>query len=395
MMRPLRYCLAILSLLSATQVLADPADPVAVRRWPAGAISIETMWDLNLVIDTTGKASPELKATADQVVTFGEEIHHVLSRQPNADKVQWEPIAKGRKKQPNEVVVKSFRNEQAATGWAIQVMVDGISVLCVDIDSLPKDVTAAALSVTKQDVVIITANRLSTVNLPAAEPFLKAVSPVAVILNPILNSEKDGQTFMKMIADSRAATVSSHNTFAVAASSETKDSFQTHLLTDQPRAMPAELAALFERMETSCKASQKVFAELSINQMNWKPANGTHTPRWNTEHMMGRQLLFFSQIYGAIDPAIPALNLNPKQMPDDYQYAHQDWTGAEEARQMQRVSKFTRRFAYLMHDLNVNQRAPGSRWPSLKALLLQMERHYSEHTANTVKKFDLSDWPNE
>ena len=146
-------------------------------------------------------------------------------------------------------------------------------------------------------------------------------------------------------------------------------------------------------MRDSNQKSQAVFAKLSVDQMNFRPSNGTHTPRWNTEHMMGRQLKFFSQIYHTIDPMIPVMDLNPAQMPPDYSASHPDWDGAEEARQMQRVDDFCHRFAYLLDGLDVGAKAPGSRWPSLRALLVQMDRHYAEHTANTVKKFDLENWP--
>jgi hypothetical protein len=80
-------------------------------------------------------------------------------------------------------------------------------------------------------------------------------------------------------------------------------------------------------------------------------------------------------------------------MPAQYVFAHKDWTGAEEARQLQRVSDFCRRFAYLLDGMKVTDKAKGTIWPSLQALLVQMERHYQEHTANTVKKFDLPGWP--
>ncbi len=80
------------------------------------------------------------------------------------------------------------------------------------------------------------------------------------------------------------------------------------------------------------------------------------------------------------------------QMPPDYVAAHADWTGKEEARQMERVSRFTRRFSYLLKDLPMDKKAPGSFWTP-KSLLRQMDDHYSEHTANVVKKFELPDWP--
>lgn len=392
-------------LLTASLAVADPGNPVAVRRWSAGAISIETMWDLNLVIDTTGKANSELKSEADQVVKFVDAAAHVLYRLPNSADVKWEPLGSENQALPNSVVVKSLSESDSDSVWGIQLMVDGTSILCVDTSKLPDDVSTLVASVNRQDVIVVTANNIRDLNSPSVEPFLNALSPQIVILNPVVESEDVQAGFEAAVAKKGRAIISTHNTIAVSAYSESGRSdstdaakpepFQIYTLTETSRPMPVKLADLFARMEKSCEASQQVFAKLSTEQMNWKPSNGTHTPRWNTEHMMGRQLLFFSQIYNAIDSAVPPMNLNPKQMPNDYKYAHADWDGAEEARQMQRVSKFTRRFAYLIDDLDVDKRAPGSRWPSLKALLLQMERHYSEHTTNTVKKFDLEDWPQE
>lgn len=166
-------------------------------------------------------------------------------------------------------------------------------------------------------------------------------------------------------------------------------------LLEKPPAIPEHLRELFDRMETANRRSQDVFRKLSTAQMNFKPANGTHTPRWNTEHMAGRQLLFFSQIYHAIDPNIPVFDWNPAQMPPDYKARHPEWSGKDEARAMQRVDDFCRRYSYLLKDIELDEKPPASNWPTLRALLLQMERHYDEHTANVVKKFDLPDWPKE
>ncbi len=166
-------------------------------------------------------------------------------------------------------------------------------------------------------------------------------------------------------------------------------------LLDAPHPIPEHLKDLFDRMEAANRRSQDVFRQLSVEQMNFKPSNGTHTPRWNAEHMAGRQLLFFSQIYHALDARIPVVDWNPRQMPVDYEARHPEWSGKEEARAMQRVDDFCRRYAYLLQDVRVDDKAPGSSWPSLKALLLQMEKHYDEHTANVKKKFELPDWPKE
>ena len=89
------------------------------------------------------------------------------------------------------------------------------------------------------------------------------------------------------------------------------------------------------------------------------------------------------------------MNLNPAQMPDKYKFAHPDWTGEEEARQTQRVEAFTRRFAYLLDGMDLDERPKGSRSWSPKKLLTVMERHYKEHTDNVVDKMKLKGWPKE
>ena len=108
---------------------------------------------------------------------------------------------------------------------------------------------------------------------------------------------------------------------------------------------------------------------------------------------MAMELKFFSEIYNAVDPSIPVLNLAPQQMPKDYKFAHPDWTGEEEARQMKRVENFTRRFAYMLDGMDLDKRAKGSRFWTPRRLLAQMERHYKEHSGNVVKKMKLDGWP--
>lgn len=179
------------------------------------------------------------------------------------------------------------------------------------------------------------------------------------------------------------------------AQSDTKIPPDPMSLLAAPAPIPEHLKALFDRMEAANRRSQDVFRNLSVQQMNFKPSNGTHTPRWNAEHMAGRQLLFFSQIYHALDSNIPVVDWNPQQMPQDYQARHPDWTGAEEARAMQRVDDFCRRYAYLLKEVSLTEKPPATFWPTLEALLLQMEKHYDEHTANVKKKFELPDWPSE
>ena len=43
-------------------------------------------------------------------------------------------------------------------------------------------------------------------------------------------------------------------------------------------------------------------------------------------------------------------------------------------------------------DLPLDEKPPQSWW-TLRGLLKQMQRHYNEHTANVMRKFELPDWP--
>jgi hypothetical protein len=199
---------------------------------------------------------------------------------------------------------------------------------------------------------------------------------------------------IKIVGDQGVQQVS-HNTLSVSAQQDKPSATRFVSLGTTPYVMSDTVKELFAKKEAACAASREMFAKLSVEQMNFKPANGSHTPRWNAEHMMGRELGFFSEIYHAVDPSIAVMNLNPKQMPKDYKFAHEDWDGAEEARQMKRVEDFTRRFAYMLDGMDLDTKAKGSRFWTPRKLLMQMERHYNEHSANVVKKMKLDGWPSD
>jgi hypothetical protein len=156
-----------------------------------------------------------------------------------------------------------------------------------------------------------------------------------------------------------------------------------------------ELAQLVEKLQKANKASREVFAPLSAAQMNWRPSDGTHTPRWNAEHLAATELGFFSQAYASLDPSRhKALRINPKQMPDDYVAAHPDWTGAEEAEQMKQIDDYVSGHAYLLEGHDLDKPLPGGRMPLGKMFEL-VAGHYGQHTANVKKKLEHADWPAE
>jgi hypothetical protein len=237
---------------------------------------------------------------------------------------------------------------------------------------------------------------------PGLDQAIKAMKPRRIIPLRDKNWEQDDpaiEALRAQLGASRVDRVEHGNTVALNADHNESDKSAPRpevltILGTHPWELPQNWESLFAEMDRASQATETLFRPLTVEQMNFRPSNGTHTPRWNAEHMMGRQLGFFTQIFHELDPSIPHLDLNPEQNPPDYVAAHPDWTGAEEARQIARVRALTRRFSYLLDGLDLEQKAPGSFWTPL-GLLVQMERHYDEHTDNVKKKFELPDWPNE
>lgn len=158
-----------------------------------------------------------------------------------------------------------------------------------------------------------------------------------------------------------------------------------------------ETRKLFMDLKKAAEASADVFAALSVEQLNFRPANGTHTPRWNAEHMAAVHESFFSRLYHSIDDRIKVINDFPKQMPDDYKAAHPTWDGEKEAGRIRRAEAFARRYAYLLKDTDMTADLEKGILPGFfktpESLLKIVAGHYGEHTANVKKKFDAEGWP--
>ncbi len=415
---------------------ANRGQPVAVRWWGQAMVSIETYWNLTIVIDpfstSIGYADPEIGGDlvlithehadhrnaklvqGEPVVVHGlnaegevRPLHQVLDRLPNNAKPTWSDARLRIARSPHAVVVTSiaaWHDDQQGTKRGADTLflieVDGLRIVhCGDLGQ--QQLTDKQLpQLGKVDLLIIPVGGVYTVDGPQAVALIKQIGPRTVM--PIHYKTPDLRInlqpvhlFLDAIGSEYEVLRPLGNTFAMRAQGPDEPTSRRVVLPGYvPWAMPEEWSELFARKEAASRASQQVFAPLSAKQMNFRPSNGTHTPRWNAEHMMGRELVFFTQIFAAVDPALAPIDLNPKQMPPDYVAAHPDWTGAEEARQMERVTAFTRRFAYLLDGLDLDEQAPGSRWTP-RGLLEQMDRHYSEHTANVQKKFDLPDFPRE
>ena len=439
----LLYCTAIallLVLVGAEAASADPGKPVAVRWWGQAMVSIETYWNLHVVIDPFGERvgyeNPDL--SADLVLITHEHADHnhaaavggvpivvrgldadgqavrlqrVLDRMPNEERPTWKPITKtdkpGETSSGHGIVVTTIPawhdDEQGAQRGATAMFaidVDGMRIVhCGDLGQLK--LSAEQLeSLGRVDVLLVPVGGVFTVDGPTAAKIVRQVRPrIAIPLHyktPALTFDLHRvEAFLDAMESDVEVARPVGNTLAVSATpADEPATTRVVVLPYEPWQPSGELAELYARKEAASRQSAAVFHPLSAAQMNFRPANGTHTPRWNAEHMMGTELLFFTQIFSARDSAIAPIDLRPAQMPSDYQAAHPDWTGAEEARQIELVSALARRFGYLLDGVDLDQRAPGSRW-TLRRLFRQMERHYVEHTANVKKKFDLPDWPQE
>jgi len=327
-------------------------------------------------------------------------VYYNLFRDANSEKTQL--LEKYQLEKSNVVKVciskeyetKEHRNARPLS-LETSIQVDGLYVLFLDHDRMSMEKRRAGMErviesakahpaerVGRRDLILVATGEQFTAEF--CNEYAEAMKPFLMIVSSSIS--KVGRSDVEAFE---------HNTLAVAPSKA--EPFKTRFVSlgTTPYEMSEEVADLFAKKEAAQKASREMFAKLSVDQMNFKPNNGSHTPRWNTEHMMGRELVFFSQIYNAVDPSIPVMDLNPKQMPKDYEFAHPDWTGAEEARQMKRVEDFTRRFAYLLDGMDLDKKAKGSRFWTPRRLLMQMERHYKEHSANVVKKMKLEGWPKE
>jgi L-ascorbate metabolism protein UlaG (beta-lactamase superfamily) len=423
----------LVALLASTSA-ADPGKPVAVRWWGQGMVSIETDWNQTVVIDPyndkIGYTVPDIDG--DLVLVTHEHFDHnnveavggdpdivrglspdgqaraisgVLDRRPNTPSPNWSESG-GYDNLGHPILIRSIPawhdDEQGAKRGVVAMFVinvDGVRIVhCSDLGQT--QLTDAQLeSLGKVDVLCLPVGGVYTIDGEQAVAIIDQIKPRIVLpihyKTEVLAIGLDRlEPFIKALGDKYKVKKVQGNTLAVATFYGQQPETRVVVLNYRPWKPTGELAELFDKMDSACRDSQKVFASFSANQMNFRPLNGTHTPRWNAEHMMGRQLLFFSQIYAAKDPAIQPIDLNPAQMPPDYKAAHSDWDGAEEARQMERVGAFVRRFAYLLDGVDLDVPAPGSRW-TLRRLLKQMDRHFDKHTKNVKKKLELHEWPTE
>jgi hypothetical protein len=385
-------CCAVLSISSLPALRAETGELLAVFVEPSGC-AIETMGGFRIAVGSKNDSKIEIgelinfqtgKFQPTHILNFNpakQTNHWTLDRQPNQLRSRCRSGLTSEHLNVNRILIyqRVFSDKNHPSTW--------IETAGVTVCDLGTNKIADVLKTNTMTCDVIIATGCPDADNDSLSLLSSQMKPRYVLL------AEDNAT----VSGDKATEVTDHNFIAVS-STDKKDANrrvpQWIKISDQPWKMSSsELTELFERKEASAANSRAVFAPLSVAQMNFVPGDGSHTPRWNSEHMMGRELLFFSQIYHAIDPEIPVMNLNPKQMPTDYVAAHADWTGQEEALLTLQVQAFTRRFAYLLKDLPLDKKTKGSKMWSPRGLLEQMERHYDQHTENVKRKMKLENWP--
>ncbi len=409
--------------------------PVAVRWWGQAYVTIETWWGLTIAIDPydpgIGYADPGLSADlvlvthnhrdhnnpsivrGDPTVFRGltedgdvRELRVAVDRKANEDEPRGGEVAEMGELSEHAVTaftVPSYHDaeEGGERGhnalWVVEA--DGVRILHMGDFGQSELSTEQLAHIGNIDVLLIPVGGRFTVDGAAAAKIVEQVKPRIVV--PIHYKTEDlsveiqpADAFLSALPESFRRDQAKGNTLAVSAGTSGDRPGRVVVLGYKPWEMPGELAELFEAKEAVQKRSADVFRPLSVNQMNFRPSNGTHTPRWNVEHMNGYELMMLSTFYNSADPEIARIQERPEQMPPDYVPAEPTWSGAEEARAIERTMAFSRRFAYLLDGKSLDEQAQGVRVPLGRVFEVQA-RHYNEHTTNVEKKFELPDWPEE
>ncbi len=426
---------------------ADALKPVAIRFWGQSMISIETFWNLTVVIDPfdpdmTGVDNPEIHgdivlvthrdgdhSNVDMIKGNPAVVHGlnsdgqimktdiIFERLPNEDRPKISAYNETKIYSEHAIRIQSIDsyhdNEKGAkrgNNVMFLIEVNGIKILHAgDLGQL--ELTSRQLNkIGKIDVLMLPVGGVYTIDGVQAVGIIEQLSPHMVVpmhykFGPLKIDLNTIEPFLEKCPGKYERVKTNGNTFAVRKgqiSSFAKPKLL--LLKHKPWEMPKQLKALFHRKEHSARSCIPIYSNLSINQLNHKPSNRTHTVRWNIDHLTGRELLFFSQVYSSLDSMVPKLDQNPKQMPPDYVPQRPEWTGMEEAKHIERTLAFSRRFAYLLHDIDMDKKFRLSRFEdgethefywNMSELCGRMEEHYAYHTEHVKRKFELPDWPTE
>lgn len=424
------FFICLLTALSSVVAAAQDNLPVAFRTWPDQTVSIETYWGFTVAIGPGAAAVPGIdepdqtfggagllidfaQAEAQQEETTwdwdeeksvgrvsvgvgnGKPFVLALDRKPNEPKPELIVVDSDTELSSQAMTIKVWRptgDDPVVHAPVVHVQANGIDVVYGIGDALVVAVEEGSLTTKGDegllDVAVLLLHDDDTVDAGQIEAFNRYIRAKAIYLAN--DTRVIGQLMTRREVGNTTALV-------VEEGADEDQELKTVLLehADEPWSMPQDMAALYDAMDAEGRKWSKVFEPLSVRQMNHKPVNGTHTPRWNIEHMASREMFFITAAYHAADPRFPHIRLDPQQMPPDYVARHPDWDGMEEARRVYRTSAFLRRFAYLYHGRSLEQRISADSRIRFAPIMRQVTRHWAEHSNNVLDKMKLDDWPEE
>ncbi|MHC4443495.1 MAG: MBL fold metallo-hydrolase [Planctomycetota bacterium] len=414
--------------------------PVSIKWWGQACVSIETFWGFTIVIDPypednrLGYPKPDL--TADLILITHNHfdhtgvasikgkpiilrgltpngdwasINHFLDRLPNRPKPTLVFKTETKCLSPHAVHIqgiKTFHDNQsgAQRGKNTMMLVDteGVRILhCGDLGHTLTDEQLKAMG--PIDLLLVPVGGKYTIDSAEALRIVQQIKPrrwtwpihfnTGVCDLPLDKIDTfEDQAKQTSMAIRRVQ----GNAIAITRRPSDKSSEFTRpacIISDfKPAQLKPEMVKALSTMRKTRQVMVDRLGQVSKAQLDHKPANGTHTIRWNFEHTTGRELKFFSEVYHVLDPEIPVIDWNPAQMPPDFKPRYPEWNTVEMVRHVQRVGAFTDRFSYLLADIPVEKKIKGTRF-SVRSLSDLMVRHYRDHTAKAVSKFTLSDWP--
>jgi len=235
--------------------------PIAVRHWSGDAYTVETMSGL-----TVGMKAKSLEGKVDiHVEDLGAEGAVGVSRKANMEKWETEKLS-GDAEPAKEMVVI-----QAGPITTVSTRPVGVHFL----SKMPPSEMMKAAKMAKDDqghsVMVAMGGNFDAAK---CEKLIETFAPQILIVDKSIT--KVGEVEVEKVE---------HNTVAFSSSWKNDKKTQIISLGTEPYKMSDQLKDLFAKKEAACKDSRDMFAKLSVKQMNFKPANGTHTPRWNTEHI--------------------------------------------------------------------------------------------------------------
>lgn len=430
------FLLALFCPVSLGQDKPTPPKPIAVRWWGHAMVSIETFWNLTVVIDPFSpeklKAYKDPEISADLVLVTHEHFDHnqvelvkgtfelikgldadgkvlsidkVFDRPVNTDRPVLTDYSSKQLYSENAIRIVSVAShhdnrEGSERGHNAMFVIEANGVRILHCGDLGQDrLTETQLNqIGHVDVLIVPVGGVYTIDAVGARTVIEQIEP-AIILPvhfgvPELGVElKPLDSFLKELPRHIKRVTVRGNTFAVSRKYRSyRKKGKVMVLQPEPWVMPADFLDMFQKKEAKGHECKKTYQDLSVKQLNHLPSNNTHCVRWNAEHITSTELNFFSKIYSRIDPMIPQVDMTPAQTPPDYVPIHPNWNGPEEARQFERVMAFVRRFAYLLDGIELSEKPAGSPWV-LEKLLTRMKTHYTHHTDKVLEKFELPDWP--